>query len=152
MNDGMFFRMSTMNSVQCLQAIVLAEIVFALAWPTARAAGTRQVEGNRSPETAEIRIDGDLTELAWQRTEVLRAISFPWSKRAAPATQFRAVADAERLYFAFDVTDDDVVMEKDFAGESTLDREDRAEIFIARDPALDRYFCLEIDPLGRVHD
>src|SRR2546422_8352008 len=47
---------------------------------------------------------------AWQRAEVLRAISFPWSKRAAPATEFRAVGDAERLYFAFDVSDDDVVV------------------------------------------
>src|SRR5206468_11014849 len=68
------------------------------------------------------------------------------------ATEFRAFADAERLYFAFDVRDDDVVVEKDFAGESTLDREDRVEIFFARDAGLERYFCLEIDPLGRVHD
>src|SRR6185295_1059455 len=88
----------------------------------------------------------------WQRAEVLRAFSFPWSGRAAPATEFRAFADAERLYFAFDVTDDDVVVEKEFTGESTLDREDRVEIFFVRDPALERYFCLEIDPLGRVHD
>jgi hypothetical protein len=71
---------------------------------------------------------------------------------SSATTEFRAIADAERLYFAFAVSDDDVVVEKQFAGESTLDREDRVEIFFARDAALERYFCLEIDPLGRVHD
>ncbi len=41
---------------------------------------------------------------------------------------------------------------KDFTGEATLDREDRVEVFFARDAALSRYFCVELDPLGRVHD
>ena len=26
------------------------------------------------------------------------------------------------------------------------------EVFFARDAALSRYFCVELDPLGRVHD
>jgi len=119
---------------------------------SARAAESGNVASNRTPETAEVRIDGDLTEPVWQRADVLRAFSFPWSKRAAPVTEFRAFADAGRFCFAFDVTDDDVVVGKDFAGESTVDKEDRVEIFFARDVALERYFCLEIDPLGRVHD
>ena len=139
-----------MNSVQCLQAIVLAEMIFGAVWPTVHAAEARQDEPNRSSE--KVAVDGELTEPVWQRAVVSRNFSFPWSQRAAPATEFRAFADAERLHFAFDVSDDDVVVEKDFAGESTLDREDRVEIFFARDAALECYFCLEIDPLGRVHD
>src|SRR6185436_3572143 len=102
-----------MNQLQYLQAIVLAAIIFGAVWPTVRAADTRQVADNRSPEKTEVRIDGDLTEPVWQRAEVLRAISFPWSKRAAPGTEFRAFADAGRFYFAFDVSDDHVVVEKD---------------------------------------
>lgn len=35
-------RTNTMNSVRCLQAIVLAKMVFTAAWPAARAAETRQ--------------------------------------------------------------------------------------------------------------
>lgn len=101
---------------------------------------------------AAIQVDGELTEPAWRQADVSRAFSFPWSSRPAPATEFRALADANRLYFAFEVEDDDVVVEETFSGESTLDREDRVEIFFARDAALDRYFCLEIDPRGRVHD
>src|SRR6266567_9262051 len=141
-----------MNPIQYVHAIMLAEIVSGTVGPPARAADTGQVEADRLSEIAAVRIDGDLTEPVWQRAEVLRAISFPWSERAAPPTEFRAVADAERLYFAFQVGDDDVVVQEDFTGESTLDREDRVEIFFARDAALERYFCLEIDPLGRVHD
>src|SRR6185369_6035341 len=141
-----------MNLRQCFQALLLAEIVAGVVWLPVRAAETRQGGANRLSEDAAVRIDGDLTEPVWQRAEVLRALSFPWSQRTAPTTESRAVADAERLCFAFDVSDDDVVVQKEFAGESTLDREDRVEIFFARDAALESYFCLEIDPLGRVHD
>ena len=99
-----------------------------------------------------IQVDGRLNEPVWGTSERLTAFSYPWSKRTAQATEFRSVADDERLYFAFQVSDRDVVVAKDFAGESTLDQEDRVEVFIARDARLSRYFCLEIDPLGRVHD
>lgn len=99
-----------------------------------------------------VHIDGDPSETAWRQAPAIREFAFPWSRRTAPATEFRAFADRDRLYFAFTVRDDDVVVEREWAGESTLDREDRVEIFFARDPALQRYYCLEIDPLGRVHD
>src|SRR6266536_3047202 len=131
-----------MNSLRSMRAIILAEIICGACGPPVRAAETGQLEAERVSEIAAVRIDGDLTEPVWQRAEVLRAISFPWSERAAPTTEFRAVADAERLYFAFQVSDDDVVVQEDFIGESTLDREDRVEIFFARDAALERYFCL----------
>ncbi|HEY5914428.1 MAG TPA: carbohydrate-binding family 9-like protein, partial [Verrucomicrobiae bacterium] len=104
------------------------------------------------PVPLPIQVDGELNEPAWSRAEIVQTFVYPWSNRVAPSTEFRALVDAERLYLAFEVSDGDIVLEKDFAGESTLDREDRVEIFFARDNALARYFCLEIDPLGRVHD
>jgi hypothetical protein len=99
-----------------------------------------------------IQVDGQLNEPAWSNAVVLRDFVFPWSPRTAPATTLRALADADRLYIAFEVSDNDVVIARDFTGESTLDQEDRVEIFFARDNALNSYFCIEIDPLGRVHD
>jgi hypothetical protein len=45
-----------------------------------------------------------------------------------------------------------VVVEKKFDAESVVDREDRVEIFFARGDKLKEYFCLEVDPLGRIHD
>ncbi len=99
-----------------------------------------------------IHVDGHLTEPAWKQAPVLDAFAFPWSDAAAPSTKFLAIADDARLYFAFDVKDADLVVEDAFPNESVVDREDRVELFFAADPGLKRYFCLEIDPLGRVHD
>jgi hypothetical protein len=99
-----------------------------------------------------IQVDGRLNEPVWDTAERQTHFLYPWSNRTAPATEFRALADDERLYFAFQVSDREVVVVKDFAGESSLDQEDRVEVFFARDATLSRYFCLEIDPLGRVHD
>ena len=83
---------------------------------------------------------------------VVRDFTFPWSATPAPRTEFRASIAGERLHFSFDAEDRDLVIAEKWRGESTLDGEDRVEIFFARDAALASYFCIEIDPLGRVHD
>lgn len=83
---------------------------------------------------------------------VVRDFTFPWSDRPAPATEFRARIVGDRLDFTFVVEDSDLIVRDDWDGESTLDVEDRVEIFFARDESLNDYWCLEIDPLGRVHD
>ena len=106
--------------------------------------------GRRTPLA--LQVDGRLIEPAWGTAERQTDFRYPWSSHMAPATEFRALADDERLYFAFEVSDRDVVVVEDFASESSVDQEDRVEVFFARDAALNHYFCLEIDPLGRVHD
>ncbi len=77
---------------------------------------------------------------------------FPWSEKPSPRTVFRTRTDGDLLRFAFEVDDDDVVVSDAWDGESTVDGEDRVEIFFARDADLADYWCIEIDPLGRVHD
>jgi hypothetical protein len=138
-----------MNRLQQLHVVIIAASLSASL--PAEAAEARPAESNLSPENTVIRIDGDLSDSVWQQASALRDISFPWSERPAPTTIFRAAADTERLYFAFEAIDDDVVVEKNFSAESVLDREDRVESFRPR-PRPERYFCLEIDPVGRVHD
>lgn len=89
------------------------------------------------------------------KTEVsifTRNFTFPWAAKPAPRTEFRANIAGGRLHFAFDCDDRDLVIAREWRGESTLDGEDRVEIFFARDATLSRYFCIEIDALGRVHD
>ncbi|HEY0983609.1 carbohydrate-binding family 9-like protein [Schlesneria sp. T3-172] len=78
--------------------------------------------------------------------------TFPWSDKPAPPTTFKAKVVGDRLHFSFDVTDSDVICSKEWKGESTVDHEDRVEIFIAKDNDLHDYWCIEIDPEGRVHD
>lgn len=86
------------------------------------------------------------------REYVFSAFVFPWSDKPAPRTVFRALTEAGRLHFRFDVSDDDIVVSPEWQGKSTVNREDRVELFFAKDPTLSDYWCLEIDPLGRVHD
>ncbi len=136
--------------------VILAVLISSLA--TAASVGPAghpaSVGANSTSKPSEslIRIDGQLDEPQWRQAETIRSFTFPWSTRPAPSTEFRAMADHERLYFAFEVTDTDVVVKQECTSESTLDREDRVEVFFARDPELKQYYCVEIDPLGRVHD
>ncbi len=96
--------------------------------------------------------NGRLDEPFWQQAELIRDFSFPWSDKTPPATEFRAAVVEDWLAVAFVVEDHDVIAVPAWTTESTLDGEDRVEIFFACDADLKRYYCLEIDPLGRVHD
>ncbi|MGI9456096.1 MAG: hypothetical protein ACR2NU_06005 [Aeoliella sp.] len=78
--------------------------------------------------------------------------SYPWAEETVPLTVFQAHTQDARLHFHFIVEDSEVIVEQEWSGESTLDREDRVEVFFAKDEALTDYWCIEIDPLGRVHD
>lgn len=96
--------------------------------------------------------NGLLHASEWEKANVETRFSFPWENRPAPRTEFRALFDERALYFAFRVDDDDVVLVEDFRSKDDVVREDRAELFFALDEKLEKYFCLELDPLGRVLD
>ncbi len=100
---------------------------------------------------ARINIDGVLDEADWQKASLETGFVLSWEDRPAPLTEFRAFYDEEYFYFSFNVQDDDIVAEEKFGTESVVDREDRVEIFFARSSKLEKYFCLEVDPRGRVH-
>lgn len=86
------------------------------------------------------------------RALVIRDFVFPWTDRPAPRTECRLEVRGDRLHVAFDVEDADIVVSDEWRGESTVDGEDRVEVFFTRDAELNLYWCVEIDPLGRVHD
>lgn len=100
---------------------------------------------------AKINVDGILNEPEWQKAYPEADFSLPWEDRPAPLTEFRSFCDDEFFYFSFNVQDEDIVAEEKFEAELVVDREDRVEIFFARDDKLKKYFCLEVDPRGRVH-
>ncbi|NLS98256.1 MAG: endoxylanase [Planctomycetaceae bacterium] len=101
---------------------------------------------------AEINLDGIINELAWEQANLETGFAFPWENRPVPRTEFRALFDDWALYFAFRADDDDVVLAEDYQGKEDVVREDRVELFFALDDELANYYCLEIDPLGRVLD
>lgn len=106
-------------------------------------------------------IDGVLED-DWNDIGVIEgAFHFPWTAKVAPKTIFRAYKDAEIFYFSFVVYDEDIVYDENWSGESTVDNEDRVELFFAQadaridqpgDTGMPTYYAIEVDPLGRVHD
>jgi hypothetical protein len=96
--------------------------------------------------------DGRPGKSAWKQARLETQFTFPWEDRPAPRTEFRALYDERALYFAFRVEDDDVVLAEPYRTKQDVVCEDRVELFFALDERLAQYYCLEIDPLGRVLD
>lgn len=100
-----------------------------------------------------IRVDGQLDEKIWEQAFWETGFTFPWETMEALSTAFCSVSTEEALFFAFKVSDADLVFaagpEEDERG---VAQGDRVEIFLSKDEALGEYYCLEISPKGRVLD
>jgi len=93
-------------------------------------------------------IDGKGVDMAWDNAQPLTGYTFPWSDKAAPSTEFRALWDRDALYFRYVLEDKHLAVGTD-PERAVLDS-DRAEIFLATDPQLSSYYTMEIDPKARV--
>lgn len=100
----------------------------------------------------EISLTGKGDDPKWQQARPLTDFSYPWEKEAAPPTTFKALHNDDWVYFLFIVADDDVNIRKETNHKSEVAASSRAEIFFRIDERLAPYYCLEIDPLGRVLD
>lgn len=107
-----------------------------------------------------ITVDGVLNDAAWDEVgSIDGSFHFPWESVKAPRTIFKACQDGKNFYFSFVVFDKEILAEKTWKNESTVDVEDRVELFFApaavdkaRNYALPTYYAIEVDPMGRVHD
>ncbi|MBR0574298.1 MULTISPECIES: sugar-binding protein [Pasteurellaceae] len=100
-------------------------------------------------------------EQTWQSIpEISGSLNYPWEAIQAPKTVFKAFHDGISLYFNFVVEDKDVLVEDGWkSDESTVDAEDRVEMFFAGTSVdqpdnykLHKYYSVEVDAKGRVHD
>jgi len=115
-------------------------------WPTDRTYYVR-----RLPE-AKIQINGALDEPEWAKANVERHFVFPWKDEPAPATEFMAFCDRENFYFAFRAEDSDLFVLDKLRDDLDEVFEDRVELYFSCDNMMKKYYCLEIDPRGRVLD
>ena len=58
-------------------------------------------------------IDGIAHDNEWKSAQVLTDFTFPWRDTPAPATEFKAVWNADSLYFQYTVTDANVAIGTD---------------------------------------
>ena len=90
--------------------------------------------------------DGSGADPAWQQAVLLTDFRFPREDRPAPLTQFRALWDADFLYFQFDVEDPDLVIHEDSTRDKSVLGSDRVELFFSTNDTLNPYYSLEMDP------
>jgi hypothetical protein len=102
-------------------------------------------------EPARVTVDGSLDEPVWATARRIRSFSSPWAADLPVQTEFLSFVSDENLYFAFRVEDSDLVI-LDGEEEELVARGDRIELFFSRNLSLEDYFCVEIDPRGRVFD
>lgn len=91
-------------------------------------------------------------QVDWSRAEVLDHFIYPWWREEPPATTFQALWDEADLYFRFEVEDRDIRTYEGGHPKMDVVRSDRVEIFFRADERMAPYYCLEMDPLGRVLD
>jgi hypothetical protein len=88
----------------------------------------------------------------WDKADVLRDFHYPWDDGDCPETIFRALWDNEHFYFRFDAVDTNVHVWHNDGTKMDVTQSDRVEIFFMSGGNMSPYYCLEIDPEGRVLD
>lgn len=109
---------------------------------------TYQVVRTKHP----VQIDGKGSDKAWKKAHELTAFTYPWRTETAPPTSFKALWDDKHFYFLFRATDADIFLKKSGLEEKDAVESDRVEIFFKADDAMNPYYSLEMDALGRVFD
>jgi hypothetical protein len=128
--------------------------------PTVYAVNTGAIYDVDLVKNPSVAIDGQLNEAAWHNaSEINGMFHFPWEKQKAPDTKFKAFHDGNTLYFSFEVVDKEVLVDEEWKDESTVDNEDRVEIFFGGGKIdqpdnynMQPYYAVEVDARGRVHD
>lgn len=91
-------------------------------------------------------------EIPWESAIVLKDFSYPWEDDNPPELSFRALYDADKFYFKYEVEDALVLTYVDTNDKMEVVNSERVEIFFQVDDKLETYYCLEMDPLARVLD
>ncbi len=99
-----------------------------------------------------IALTGKGDDPRWKQASELTDFSYPWEKEKPPTTKFKALHNDSWLYCLFDVTDDHIILATDPNDKSAVASSTRSEIFFRIDDRLAPYYCLELDPRGRVLD
>lgn len=100
----------------------------------------------------QISLNGRGDHHVWSRADVLKDFSSPWHFEEIEDIEFRALHDGENVFVTYRVYDVSLHIDSKDNSKKSVDNSDRVELFMRRDAQLNPYYCLEIDPLGRVQD
>jgi hypothetical protein len=88
----------------------------------------------------------------WEKADTLKDFIYPWSPEIKAGMTFRALWNDRRFYFRFDITGSRILTFTRTNHKMEVVDSDRIEIFLRANNQLNPYYCLEIDPLGRILD
>lgn len=99
-----------------------------------------------------IRLSGKGDDAQWKAAHPLTDFSYPWETAKPRATTFHALHSNDWLYCLFQVTDPAVHIFVHDNDKREVAASSRVEIFFKINDALAPYYCLELDPAGRIFD
>jgi hypothetical protein len=97
-------------------------------------------------------ISKSINRLGWDSIDKIEDFDYPWRDEIAPKTTFEAYYDDEYIYFRFVAA---CVAPKVFVDNNNkleVVNSERVEIFFRSNKKMQTYYCLEMDPYGRVLD
>lgn len=89
---------------------------------------------------------------SWENIDSIEDFSYPWLDENPPKTLFRAFYDDLFLYFHFTAFGKDPKIYVETNNKLEVRFSERVELFFRRDEDMRPYYCLEMDPNGRVLD
>lgn len=88
----------------------------------------------------------------WGLAETLNDFCYPWEAEPSPLTTFQALHDVNNIYFRFRIYDESIKVKTAISNKKEIGFSDRVEIFFTTGSTMNPYYCLEMDPFGRVMD
>lgn len=88
----------------------------------------------------------------WEAAALLTDFSYPWQEKSGPKTTFSAYYDNDYIYFRFVASGAKPLVYVQTNHKLEVVHSERVEIFFRKDANMSPYYCLEMDPHGRVLD
>ena len=97
-------------------------------------------------------VSKEIFNIDWERANSLVDFCSPWDNKPLNKMEFKALHDSDNIYFRFEVADKSFHIHPSDDKNNSINNSDRVELFFKSDNNLNPYYCLEIDPTGRVMD
>ena len=89
---------------------------------------------------------------SWEKVPELDDFSYPWQNEKAPITTLSAYYDQSHIHFRFIAFGSKPLVFIENNNKLEVIHSERVEIFFRSDQKMHPYYCLEMDPHGRVLD
>ena len=94
----------------------------------------------------------NIEAIDWGKVNPVEDFQYPWNPVLTASMSFKGCWNDTYFFFRFDVDDDTLHVFNETGSKEEVVLSDRVEIFFKINDNLSPYYCLEIDPHGRIYD